>query len=231
MATDDEIISDFRRRTGKSLHRLGWLMLLILVYVVGCVTLYGYAIRIGWLVRYGIPEDCIYLIPLPVLFAVAFLSKRNPPRLEDLPERILRRQIDHYQRRWRTVLTALLVMLCVCAVVASLTVASSAVLVDKFVTAAVLLLFAACCALGTVFYPGLKVFDDERIEALRARSAKFGFVVLLAALGTSFPLALHHPTWAPHILIWTLFASGAAPALYYIVADWRASLKGDGRDG
>jgi hypothetical protein len=226
MTNDDEFIADFRRRNVKAMRRLALRMLIVLLYIAVSSALYGYAVSDGWFARHGIDEGLyVYIMPLPVLIWVMLGPRKREtlPRLEALPESILRKQIDHYQQRWCSIVLVLLFLLIATTLGFGAIALHPAAMTDFGVVAgAVFFLEVFLCAFATVFYPGLKVFDDERLIALRGRAAKAGFIILLLALGAAFPAILRHPEWTTLALIGVLFAGGAAPALYYVIADWRA---------
>lgn len=230
--SDDAILADFRERHRKGLRRALITMILVFFYVAAFSFFWGVADRYGWLTRYGIHSSWLFYGEFLPILLWGILSSRKVekgPRLDLLPERILRSQIDHYQRRWRQVIQFLLLLLVVSAVAISLSFVKASAF-DRSISTGWLVFCAILCALAAIRYPGLKVFDDERMRALRDGAAKAGFVGLLFALCAAVMTVLPEP----HItaqetrqaLIWLITTGGAIPALYYVIADWRA-----GRDG
>jgi hypothetical protein len=70
--------------------------------------------------------------------------------------------------------------------------------------------------------------DDEFDSALRARTIRFGYMLVLLLLGAVFQVALWRPDWTLTALAWALYAGFALPAFYYVIADWRASRGDEG---
>ena len=87
-------------------------------------------------------------------------------------------------------------------------------------------IIAILSALAAVFYPGLRIFDDEWARALRAQSARAGYIALIVLLAAALLVALIRPHWIVAVLAWSLFVSAAAPVVTYAVLDWRASRNG-----
>ncbi|MDR3454976.1 MAG: hypothetical protein P4L96_19610, partial [Rhodoferax sp.] len=61
---------------------------------------------------------------------------------------------------------------------------------------------------------------------LRARAARLGYWALMVAVASALLIAVWRPDLTLRVLAWALYAGFAIPALYYVIADWRA-----GRDG
>jgi hypothetical protein len=70
--------------------------------------------------------------------------------------------------------------------------------------------------------------DDEFDRALRTRMMRFGYIVVMLVLSAVFLVALWQPALTLTVLIWALYAGFAVPALYYVIADWRASRANEG---
>ena len=75
------------------------------------------------------------------------------------------------------------------------------------------------------------ILNDEFVRDLRARTARLGYLTMMAAVAAALLTTIWHPDLALPALAWAFYAGFAIPALYYVIADWRASHDNDGRDG
>ncbi|MEJ0028489.1 MAG: hypothetical protein WDN01_20895 [Rhizomicrobium sp.] len=74
------------------------------------------------------------------------------------------------------------------------------------------------------FNRGLRdILDDEYMRALRGRAMRLGYRAAIAAVAAALIATLWRPDFALPSLTLALNAGFAIPALYYVVADWRAS--------
>lgn len=230
--SDDEIIA--RSDAGK---RIIWRMLLILtggmvllVAAIAVAILTGHAALLAnfW-------GQTAFAAALAVLFAFTFASvvkyyRAIPASTEP---RIVRRQIDMHHRRWRIIVGVNLLTTFVC--VANLSrvfgeFGSSQWPITIAIGATIVLLtvlFAIILSIGPGWAgmnnPELAdTLNDEWARELRARTMRLGYILLMLLLSATLFVAILRPDLVLPALAWALYAGFAIPALYYIVADWRA---------
>ncbi len=70
------------------------------------------------------------------------------------------------------------------------------------------------------------ILDDEYMRALRGRAMRLGYLVTIAAVAAALIATLWRSDLALPSLSLAFNAGFTIPALYYVVADWRASRDG-----
>jgi len=176
------------------------------------------------------------------VYAIVMMGKYYVPPIEADSPRLVRRRIDAYQRRWRWVIllnifTTFVFVMNLCRFFPFPGVAHQRmpVLIGACV-AGFMIMFAFVLSAGPGFQgmaqPGAReLLNDEFASALRARTMRFGYIVVMMLLGAVLLVALWQPDLTLTALAWALYAGFAVPALYYVIADWRASSKDEGCDG
>jgi hypothetical protein len=167
-----------------------------------------------------------------VLFLIAFFgfSRRFVPPVESEDPRIVKRRIDVHHRKWRWFLVSNLPVtgFCVWNFVQALQGAANADRAYAALFAGLIVFQVVLFTAHTLAGPGgfsLKMHDllnDEFIRDLRARTARVGYGTMMLTAGSALILGTWRPDLALLALAWALYAGFAIPALYYIVADWRA---------
>ena len=198
-----------------------------------CTALVAVAARTGVVQHLALDEAAaewlMAAIPFVLLLPLAYVSWRYWPRPETCEPRILRKQIDRYQARGR--LVSLLLLLILATQVLNLmrnppgsgadwmgwaTLVSFAFLL---VVTAAHLLFGFGFARRS-FREGL---DDEFARALRARTARVGFLAAIAIGTAAYAMIAEHALAARFALPLALFAGIAVPLCYSVVADLQAN--------
>lgn len=143
---------------------------------------------------------------------------------------IMRKRIDHYHRYWRwTILFLLLASTNVVGefvwAVSKATIPAPYVLINGASVVFTILIFAWTTANGPGgFRGGLHhILNDEFVCTLRARMMRLGYAAMMAAGAAALLTGMWRPDLAVPALAWALYAGFAIPALYYVIADWRAS--------
>lgn len=236
MTNDDEIIAQWKAST-RAMWRLVWILIGGLALVVGVIAvalLTGHAELVM-----SFRGQVAFAVALVVLFVITFvgIAKYYKPPPEIANPRIVRRQIDVHHRRWRIILGVNLFTTFVCVFNLSRVLPSPAAvgsmwpLAVGFCVALLPILFAFVLSVGPGWQgmaePGLsEILDDEFVRNLRARTMRFGYVLLMVLMGAVLLTGIVNPALTLPALCWALFAGFAVPTLYYIVADWRAGREG-----
>jgi magnesium-transporting ATPase (P-type) len=234
-SSDDEIVA--KLDAGDRAN--GWMALVLLGLPVVLAVLFAAAFFTG---HTALLESDGAQIAIGVLFAMAILLSfirfrrhfRSEAYLESLEPRILRRRIDRFQRTWRWVLATLIGSSCLTIISTSYALGRSGpnnrpltlLVAGGFVF--VIALFSAMVFSGLGWHDRdiYRILNDDFIRALRARAARLGYVTLMAAVASALLIATWRPDLTLRVLAWALYAGFAVPALYYIIADWRASRDG-----
>lgn len=171
-----------------------------------------------------------------LLYAIVMIAKYSVLPTEPDSPRLLHRRVDSSQRAWRRSMLFSVVMMFVALM--SFQYAFPRLraahplqtLAGTFLTGMMLLLaFLLSVGSGWSGPPGSpRLPDDEFDRDLRARMMRLGYIVVMLVLGAVFLVALWQPALTLTALIWALYAGFAVPALYYLVADWRASRATEG---
>ena len=170
------------------------------------------------------------------VYALVMIAKCNIAPTELDSPRLVHRRMDSNQRAWRRsiLFTVVMMFVALMSFQRAFPVLRAAhllqTLAGPFVTGMMLLLvFILSVGPGWSGPPGSTGLpDDEFDRALRTRMMRFGYIVVMLVLSAVFLVALWQPALALTALIWALYAGFAVPALYYLVADWRASRATEG---
>jgi len=176
------------------------------------------------------------------VYAAVVAGKYHVSPIEADNPRLVRRRIDAYQRRWRWVIllnifTTFTFVMGVPRMVTPLGGAHQFLpMLIGAVAAGLMLMMAIILSAGPAWQgmaqPGAReLLNDEFASALRARTMRFGYILMMFLLGAVLVVALWQPDLTLTALAWALYAGFAVPALYYVIADWRASFGDDGHDG
>ena len=241
--SDEESAARAKREMSNRMKwRAVWVLIIglaLLIAVVAALTFTSHAALV--LSIWGQTITAVYAVALLIYFIVT-MSRAYVPSIETDRPRLLRRRIDEFQGRWRwMILLQVFSMLPFFAYLPQVFwVFGSA---HPFMRAVVILLVFELM-LTLVFLlsagPGLRgmapgvapeLLNDEFVTALRARMMRFAYTLTMLLLGGVLVVFLWRPDLTLRALCWTLYASFAVPALYYVVADWRASNASEDRDG
>jgi hypothetical protein len=77
---------------------------------------------------------------------------------------------------------------------------------------------------------GREFINDEFVSALRARTMRFAYMLTMLLLVGVLLVVLWWPELTLTALCWALYAGFALPAIYYVIADWRAASAHEERD-
>jgi hypothetical protein len=239
--SDDEIIAQWKAST-RAMWRLVWILtggLTLVVGVIAAALLTGHAelVMSFW-------GQVAFAVWLAVLFAITFvgIAKYYKPPPEIANPRLVRRLIDAYQRRWRWII--LLGIFITFVSLRNLTnffrdAPAPQSIADVLITASIIVavtMFVLVLAAGPGWQgmgePGMsEILNDEFVQSLRARTMRFGYIVAMLLISAVLLIAVWRPDLTLKALCWSMFAGYALPALYYVIADWRASRANEGRDG
>jgi len=169
-----------------------------------------------------------------ILFVVLRLGRQFRPDISvaAADPRIIRRRIDAHHRTLRTYLCIGIV-----STVPSLLGLRGAFNrlehVDRFlalVVAGATILSIAAFLVPLIIGPGgwldrerRDILNDEFMRALRARAMRLGYLTTIVAVVAALIATLWRVDLAVPSLAWALYAGFAIPALYDVIADWRAS--------
>ena len=235
---DEEILARIKTSTRMKL-RMAWVMtggIALVAAVTATAHFTGHAA-----LATSMWGQTITAAVVGALFAYAFVMMgkyRVSPMDAAASPRLMRRRIDAYQRRWR--------WLILLNVFSWFTFVPFMPRIFPFFGGAhqlMPLLIGACFA-GLIIMmafillvlPGWQdmaqseLLNDEFASALRARTMRFGYILTMLLLGGVFLVTLWQPDLTLTALAWALYAGFALPALYYVIADWRASFGDDGHD-
>lgn len=175
------------------------------------------------------------LFAMVLVFAIAGFGRRfRPVGSSDANDlKIVRRRIDSHHRHWRLMLVSWLTV--ILSLLPSVTIAAPTL--GALGHAHPLLAMAAAAAmiapvvlfsLLMIAGPGWgnremrAILNDEFVRQLRARTIQLGYFTMLTAVSAGILAAVWRRDLASLVLLWTLYAGFAVPALYYVIADWRA---------
>lgn len=207
----------------------------LLFAVVTALSLTGHAALV--LSIWGQTITAVYACTLLVYFIVT-MSKYFDPSIEASSPRFVRRRIDEYQGRWRwMILLQVFSMLPFFAFLPQVFWVFGAHLFMRTILCGIIaflmIILVYMLSAGPGFsQPGASdLIDDEFARALRARMMRFAYIFAMLLLGAVLVVTLWQPSLTLAVLSWALYAGFAVPALYYVIADWRASSAGEDRDG
>jgi len=229
--SDDEIIA----KLNASDRAVAWMVVALVVVPVMLIAIFAGAFFTGHaalLQSEGVQIAVSILVVAGILFFIQRLGRRYQPEayLESMEPRILRRRIDAHHRYWRwTLVTCLFSASCT-------TLSFSRTLANiarpnqtwAFFMAGTIIFTIALFSTIVMIGPGWfsrdmhAILNDDFIRALRGRAERLGYVTLMIALAGVLIVAIWRPTLTLPALCWALYAGFAIPALYYVIADWRA---------
>ncbi len=239
-------LSDEEERAALARHELSlrmkwralWVFIIglaLLLAVVTALSLTGHAALV--LSVWGKTVTAVYAVALLIYF-IAMMSRAYVPPIGMDDPRFLRRRIDEYQRRWRwAILFQVFMMFPVFALLPKVFWALGALQfigIMFFGTIAFLMIFSGymlSAGPGLLLPRASELINDEFATALRARVMRFAYILTMLLLGTALLVAVWRPTLTATALIWALYVGFAVPALYYVIADWRASSADKEYDG
>jgi len=233
----DEAAERARRETSARMKsRAVWVLIVgsaLLFAVIAALDVTGHAALV--LSRGGQTITAVYAGALFIYFIV-MMSRYYVPSIEAEGRRLIRRKIDVYQRRWRwTILLQIFLTIPFFVFLPQVfLVFGSAHPFMRTILCAIVALLMTILVFLLLVGPGLggrELLNDEFVTALRARTMRFAYVLTMLLLGTVLFIALWRPDLTLTALSWALYAGFAVPALYYVVADWRASIEHEERDG
>lgn len=212
-----------------ALTGLALVVLMALVFAAAFFT--GHA---AWLQDQTVQAAVAAVVGGALVIAFVRFARRFGPPVDACDPAIVKKRIDAHHRTWRwTVGSSLFSSLgCVAALSSVLSKAGTAdrpfVLVFAAQVVFVCLLFAAVTAAGPGWFDREMhaILNDEFIRDLRARAVRVGYSVMMFAVAAALLAGVLRPDLALSALAWALYAGMAVPALYYVVADWRASRDG-----
>jgi len=237
LLSDEERAARARHETSVRMRwRAVWVLIIglaLLFAVIAALTFTGHAALV--LSMWGQTITAVYACALLVYF-IATMSRSYVPSIEMNDPRYMRRRIDEYQRQWRwTILFQVFAILPFFAFLPQIFwfFGSTHQFMRAILCAIVALLMIVLVFLLLVG-PGIggrELLNDEFVTALRARTMRFAYVLTMLLLGAVLLIDLWRPDLTLTALCWALYASFAVPALYYVIADWRASSADQERDG
>lgn len=232
--SEDEIIDRAKARD-RATWRMIWVLISGIALVLGATAI---AIKSGHAALVsGMWGQIVILAVIGALFAYAFVTiiKYSIRPIERDSPRLVHYRRDSHQRVWRrsilfSVFMMLFVLMSVLRALPVLRGAHPLLLLVGPSVAGFMLLLVFTLSVGPRWSgsPGLPVPDDEFDRDLRARMMRVGYIVVMLLLGAVFLVDLWQPALTLTALIWALYAGFAVPALYYLIADWRASRGSEG---
>ena len=226
-SSDVEIIARERRsyRRGLALFPVGLLLALAVMAGFSWAQDSGFVPK--WFSESALEPITLALV-ISLLIVLAFRIFARPPK-EAMSERILRKQIDDHQKRWRFLYILIAIMAIVLGTLPlSPHFRSPGVNSTLWLPHASFVFVALMSALIICFGPGFlnasfrNAMNDELTRALRARASRLGFLIAVAGMGASYLVALYKPEWSVFVLSPVIAAAIAVPALYFVILDWRA---------
>lgn len=230
MTSDDEVVAKLdasdRAVTRMLLTLAAALLLLVAIYAAAYFT--GEA---------ALVQSQSFQIAIGVLFAAGvvivmarFGSKFRPDAASDASgPRIVRRRIDAHHRYWRWSLVSGLVATSSWGL--NFNRLADFAREDRglaLVAGGTMIFVMALFSVLTIAGPGWfsrdlhAILNDEFIRDLRARTARLGYLTMMAAMAAALFAAIWRPDLAQPALAWAFYAGFAIPVLYYVIADWRA---------
>jgi hypothetical protein len=232
--SEDEIPDHFKTRA-RMMGRLVWRLVLGFASVASAIAIasisgHGALVTSMW-------GQTVIAAVTGVLFVYAIAMMRNhyiQPARTDSP-RLVHIRMENYHRRWRGAILINIFMMLLGVVGLSATLrflgaAPQMLMLSAGFTAVYAFIVLMCAFIlsvgpgGQSMAPGAQeLLNDEFDRGLRARTIRFGYMLMLAQLGAVLLLSLLQPNLTLIALSCALYAGFALPALYYIIADWRAS--------
>ncbi len=232
--TDDEIAAQERRRAKLWNRTTLWSLLFWIAFALLLVLAFNLGIpqRLG--ASPGLSTRLVNWFPmiLLVLVWIAFLIYRLRFRPDPAIERpgVERMLVDDYTKRQRW--TLLIVIASALVLALNQPQVPTGHGPHDWYTQGVFVFLMLIAALTLVLGPGFlnrryrAANADELSRALRARATAFGYFCAMTALCADYVIyQVAPPMLAPAIPL-SMAAAFVLPALYYVIADWRA-----GRDG
>jgi hypothetical protein len=228
--SDDKIVAAVQRQTSawRRLIVSGFCAALILLGLLIAAAVCGLPQRLGlpaqsvhWLIK-GFP---LILLAGMVLAVVTFL-RRYQPIAEIARPSVQDRLVDHDTRRQRGTLAGAVLIVLFLGLTQPDAPTGQGPGMGFTQIAFVLIVLAA--ALMVVWGPGFlnprfrRASSDEFSKALRGRAAALGYMVAMAVLGIDFCISEFAPVHTAEAIPLSLAAAFVVPALYYVIADWRA---------
>jgi MFS family permease len=226
--SDDKIVAAVQRQTSawRRLIVSGFFAALILLGLLIAAAVYGLPQRLGlpaqsvhWLIK-GFP---LILLAGMALAVVTFLRRYRPIAEIERPS-VQDRLVDYDTKRQRgTLAAAVLIVLFL-----GLAQPDAPTGHGPGFTQIAFVLIVLAAALMVVWGPGFlnprfrRASSDEFSQALRGRATAFGYMVAMAALGIEFCISQFAPAHTAEAIPLSLAAAFVVPALYYVIADWRA---------
>jgi hypothetical protein len=224
-STDHDIMQQARGK--RSAYRLAGLLL---VGGVGCTAVAALGIGQSWTQHMGLNEHHYNLFlgigagMLSALAVGAFWKARfhSGPGAD---------RIDAAQARQRQVLMAITVMVVAFGGIAILHAFHNQGPLEMDLSIEFALLAVAAAA-ATTFGVGFAqrkyraAANDELVRLLRGRAAQLGYMLAVAGVGLGYLASLLRPELTGIVLPVFLLAAVAGPAVYFLVAEWRASSDG-----
>lgn len=187
----------------------------------------------------GIPDIVVVWIPLIFLLflwrILLLYRKRFSPLPESLRPSVQKRLVDDYTRRQRFILVAFIPLTLLLTLNSPETHGSSSD--ASWFSLGAFVSYMLLAALMIVFGPGFlntrfrAANQDEASRMLRVRSTAVGYIAAMIAMTADYGIGLFAPTLLQAAIPLSLAAAFIVPALYYVIADWRASLTKEDRDG
>jgi hypothetical protein len=234
--SDDDIETRIQA-SDRVMWRLVWVLSGGLALVVAVVTALVFTGHAAWQRNGWFQMAVAALVGALFLYVLVMMAKHHVPPPEILNPRLARRRIDAQQRRWRWAILGNVFVGAGLAFSQSQALRNIAGLNDMISVGLGLgfcllpLLMVATLTVGPRWQcfgrPDLgALVDDEFTVALRARTMRFGYVFAMILIAAVLLVTLWRPALTLTALCWALFAGSAVPALYYVIADWRASRDG-----
>jgi hypothetical protein len=232
--SDDEHLDRFKTRT--RLMQRGMWGLFGFIMMIAAVAFSGHA---AWLASSWAQVIIVAVVAALFVYVFVMIGKHYSQSFEAGSPRLMYQRMDSHQRRWRqaillNVVTMFIVVMTVPGLAEVLRNAPQVRLLLGAVIAGIVLLMAFMLSVGAGRPPsmvqpgGPSILDDEFDRALRARTMRFGYLLVILLLVAVLQVALWQPDLTVTAIVWALYAGFAGPALYYLIADWRASRGNEG---
>jgi MFS family permease len=244
-AMSDDQILDRSKTRARVMRRTAWVLtggFSLMAAAIAFAIFTGHAALVT-----GMWGQIVILAVAAALFvyAVAIINIYYRRPLEADGPRLLYRQMDSHQRSWRQLVlfNVFMMFFVVMSLMPAflhrpaapfLRAAPQLLLLIGAAPAGFVLVFALILSAGpgweSVFLqPGAReLLHDEFNTAQRARTMRFGYILVMLLLYAVLLVALWRPDLTRMALSWALYAGFALPALYFVIADWRASHGDEG---
>lgn len=235
---DDKILRRIKTST-RMMWRVVWVLTSGFALVFAVITTASFTGHAALVTSVAAQIVTAAVVVALFVYALVMMSKYYVSPIDADSPRLVRRRIDVYQRRWRWV-----ILLNIFTTLAFVVNVPGSFSVLRGAHQSLLMLIGACAAgfmimmafilsagpgMQGMAQPGARaLLNDEFASALRARTMRFGYILVMLLIGAAYLVALWQPNLAPAALAWALYAGFAVPALYYVIADWRASRGGEG---